>query len=180
MQIDMEKLGAIVGSVIAQEGPIHRDEIVRRIGHLFGKQRVSPCIAAAIKRALTLLADQAPDLCHEADFWFTPGQGNAPIVRDRSAAPTNLRKLDRIATSEIRAAMAIARRQNDSLRDDELAHAVASLLGLPKTTAEMLYAPAIAGGVNAGEERAARLLARNTWSRRQGRLSRSVSTSSPS
>ncbi|HUZ91076.1 MAG TPA: DUF3320 domain-containing protein, partial [Methylocella sp.] len=138
IDMDMEKFGAIVHSVIVQEGPIHRDEIVRRIGHLFGKQRVSPRIATVIKRALMLLGDQAPDLCHEADFWFTPEQRHAPIVRDRSAAPTSLRKLDRIATSEIRAAMAIARRQNGSLRDDELAHAVASLLGLPKTTAEML------------------------------------------
>jgi very-short-patch-repair endonuclease len=59
------------------------------------------------------------------------------VVRDRSAAPASLRKLDRIATSEIKAAMAIARQQNGRLRDDELAHTVAGLLGLPKTTAEV-------------------------------------------
>ncbi len=136
-EIEMEKLSPVVRSVIAQEGPIHRAEIVRRIGPLFGKQRVSPRIATAVKRALDLFADDAPDLCHEADFWFTPEQRNAPIVRDRSAAPASLRKLDMIATSEIRAAIAIARQLNGSLRDDELARAVTSLLGLPKTSAEV-------------------------------------------
>jgi very-short-patch-repair endonuclease len=136
-EIEMEKLSPVVRSVIAQEGPIHRDEIGRRIGTLFGKQRVSPRIATAVKRALDLLADDAPNLCHEAEFWFTPEQRNAPIVRDRSAAPASLRKLDMIATSEIRAAIAIARQQNGSLRDDELARAVAGLLGLPKTSAEV-------------------------------------------
>jgi len=130
-EIEMEKLSPVVRSVIAHEGPIHRAEIVRRIGTLFGKQRVSPRIATAVKRALDLFADDAPDL------WFTPEQRNAPIVRDRSAAPASLRKLDMIATSEIRAAIAIARQQNGSLRDDELARAVAGLLGLPKTSAEV-------------------------------------------
>jgi len=134
---ETEKLGAVICSVIAQEGPIHRDEIVRRIGAFSGKQRVNPRIATAIRRTLDQLADEAPDLCHEADFWFTPEQRNAPIVRDRSAAPASLRKLDMIPTTEIRAAIAIARQQNGSLCDDELPRAVASLLGLPKTTADV-------------------------------------------
>lgn len=60
--------------MIEQEGPIHRDEIVRRIGHLFGKQRVSPRIAAAVRHALNRFPDHAPDLCQEAEFWFTPEQ----------------------------------------------------------------------------------------------------------
>jgi Protein of unknown function (DUF3320) len=84
-EIDGKKLAPIVCSVIEQEGPIHRDEIVRRIGHLFGKQRVSPRIAAAVRHALNLFPDHAPDLCQEAESWFTPEQKSVPIVRDRSA-----------------------------------------------------------------------------------------------
>jgi hypothetical protein len=54
-------------------------------------------------------------------------------VRDRSVAPTSLRRLDMIAASEIRAAIAI----KGGLSDGECPSAVASLLGLKKTTAEL-------------------------------------------
>jgi very-short-patch-repair endonuclease len=134
-EIDVEKLGPPVRSLIEQEGPIHRDEIIRRIGTFLGKQRVSPRIAEAVQRALDLLPDHAPDLSYEADFWFTAQQKSAPIVRDRSAAPASLRKPGMIAAFEIRAPIALARRQNGCLSDTELASAVASLLGLQNTTA---------------------------------------------
>lgn len=123
--------------MVEQEGPIHRNEIVRRIGHLFGKQRVSPRIAAAVRYALNRFPDHAPDLCQEAEFWLTPEQKSVPIVRDRSAAPTSLRRLDMIAASEIRAAIAIVRQHKGGLSDGECPSAVASLLGLKKTTAEL-------------------------------------------
>ncbi|HUI20183.1 MAG TPA: DUF3320 domain-containing protein [Methylocella sp.] len=132
-----KKLQSIIRSVIAHEGPIHRDEIVRRIGSLFGKQRVNPRIKSAVLRALDMLSADALDISHEADFWFLPEQKNAPVVRDRSAAPSSLRKIDMIAASEIRAAIAIARRQSGGSNDGELAGAVARLLGLSKATTEL-------------------------------------------
>ena len=94
---------------------------------------MSPRIAAAVTQALDLLSE-SPDLCQEADFWSTPDRNHAPIVRDRSAAPASLQKLAMIAPSEIRAAIALAHRQNGGMSEDELPGAVASLLGLPKPT----------------------------------------------
>jgi Protein of unknown function (DUF3320) len=84
----------VLRSVIPKEGPIHRDEIVRRIGHFFGKRGPSPRIVASVKRALDLLPDAAQDVCHEAGFWFTQEQKNLPIVRDRSVALVSLRNHD--------------------------------------------------------------------------------------
>lgn len=84
---------------------------------------------------MNLLPNHAPDLSQEAKFWFTPEQKNAPIARDRSAAPSSLRKLD--ASSEIRAAIAIGRQQNGGLSDSELPNAVAGLFGIQKTTTEL-------------------------------------------
>jgi very-short-patch-repair endonuclease len=130
-------LGQALRSVITQEGPIHRDEIVRRIGHFVGKRRPGPRMATTVKQALDLLQDAAPDFCLEADFWFTQEQKNVPIVRDRSAAPASLRKLGMIATTEISAAISLAYQQNGGLRDGEISGAVASLLGLPKPAAEL-------------------------------------------
>jgi Protein of unknown function (DUF3320) len=126
-------LGLALRSVITKEGPIHRDEIVRRIGHFFGKRRPSPRIVASVQRALEMLPVATPDVCHEAGFWFTQEQKNLPIVRDRSAAPASLRKLAMISMTEISAAISIARQQSDV----EISGAVASLLGLPKAAAEL-------------------------------------------
>ncbi|MDQ6704118.1 MAG: DUF3320 domain-containing protein [Pseudomonadota bacterium] len=136
-EIGAERLAAIVRSVIEQEGPIHRDEIARRVAFLFGKQRCGSRIAEAVQRGEHFLQINAPDLSQEAEFWFTPEQKNASIVRDRSAAPLSLRKLDIIASSEIRAAIAIARQRNSGLSESELPDAVARLFGFQKTTAEL-------------------------------------------
>jgi very-short-patch-repair endonuclease len=130
-------LGRAIRSVIIKEGPIHRDEIIRRIGHFLGKQRPNPRIAAAVAHALELLPDAAPDVCHESGFWFTQEYKNQPIVRDRSAAPASLRRIAMISTTEISAAISIARQHKSSLGDAEILSAVASLLGLPKPSAEL-------------------------------------------
>jgi very-short-patch-repair endonuclease len=130
-------LGLALRSIIAKEGPIHRDEIIRRIGHFLGKQRPAPRIAAAVAHALELLPDAARDVCHEAGFWFTQEQKNLPIVRDRSAAPASLRRIAMISTIEISAAISIARQQKSSPGDSEISSAVASLFGLPKPSAEL-------------------------------------------
>ncbi len=136
-EIGAAKLAAIIQSVIEQEGPIHYDEIARRIASLFGKQRTGPRIAEAVKRALEILSDCAPDLSSEAGFWFTLAQRHAPIVRERSTAPLSLQKPDMIAVSELKSAITIAQDQNTRLSASELPDAVARLLGLRKTKREL-------------------------------------------
>ncbi len=132
-EIEAEKLAGIVRSVIEQEGPIHRDEIARRIAFLFGKRRPGSRIAEAVERALNLLQSEALDLCHDAGFWCTQEQNYAQVVRDRSAAPASLRKPEMISVSEIGAAILIARQQHPRPGDSELPTAVARLLGVAVT-----------------------------------------------
>ena len=123
--------------MIIKEGPIHRDEIIRRIGQFLGKQRPNPAHRGGCGARLGIVARCRPDVCHEAGFWFTPEQKNLPIVRDRSAAPASLRRLTMISTAEISAAISIARQQKNSPGDAEIHSAVAGLLGLPKPSAEL-------------------------------------------
>lgn len=129
-QIAAPELAAILQSVIEQEGPIHQDEIARRVTILFGFGRAGSRIAQAITRGFSLLPAQAPQLRREAEFWFTKAQKDAPPVRDRSRTPASLQKLEMIAPIEIDAAIAIAREQNNGLDDAALAAAVVRLLGL--------------------------------------------------
>jgi hypothetical protein len=130
-EISDQTLIAIIKSVIAQEGPIHRDEIARRIASLLGKRRAGPRIAQAIEQSLSNIQYYTKDICHDAGFWFTPEQACAPIVRDRSAAPSSLRNINMIFVPEIRSAIAMARQQLGSLDRSQLPTAVAKLLGFP-------------------------------------------------
>jgi len=133
-ELSAAELADVISSVIEQEGPIHQDEIARRMANLFGKARPGPRIMEAVARGLTLLPSHAPDLLCEAEFWFTKGQRDAPPVRDRAAAPTSLQKLEMIAPIEIRAAIEIARTHD---HHSDLAAAVARLFGFQRAKPEL-------------------------------------------
>jgi very-short-patch-repair endonuclease len=133
----VEQVASVIETVIEREGPIHRDEILRRVAAFFGKARIGKHVAAAVTRGLAHLETSAPHLLCEADFWFTESQRRKPPVRNRSAAPIALQKLDRIATLEISAAIEIARRQDPRLDDDSLPEFVAALLGLKKASHDL-------------------------------------------
>jgi len=129
-----EQLAGLIESVIEREGPIHRDEIARRVAAFFAKERVGKRVGEAVARGLAQLETSAPHLRHDADFWFTEAQRRKPPVRDRSAAPLALQRLDKIADLEIAAAIEIARRQDPQLDDTSLPELVAALLGLKKAS----------------------------------------------
>ena len=132
-EADVQRLAAIVRSVIEQEGPVHRDEIGRRVRAFFGHGERSMRGAAAIADALDVLAAKAPDLCCDEGFWFTKRQKKAPPVRDRTRAPARLRRFDMIAHIEIKAAIERARAQAPD-SEVSLEDAVARLFGLPLTS----------------------------------------------
>jgi hypothetical protein len=132
--VEVQRLAAIVRSVIEQEGPVHRDEIGRRVRAFFGHGERSMRGAAAIADSLDLLAAKAPDLCYEDGFWFTKRQKKTPPVRDRACAPARLRRFDMIAHIEIKAAIGRARTQAPE-SEASLEDAVARLFGLPLTSA---------------------------------------------
>jgi very-short-patch-repair endonuclease len=132
-----EQLAAFIETVIDREGPIHRDEISRRVAAFFGKGRVGKRVDEAVEKGLERLETNAPHIAHAADFWFTENQKQNPPVRDRSMAPLALQKLDKIAGLEIVAAIELARRQDPGLDDKTLPDFVAALLGLKKASHDL-------------------------------------------
>lgn len=122
---------------MSRKGPFIATRSRGRIASLFGKERSGPRIAEAVAQGLSLLQARAPDLLCEGEFWFTKAQRDSPPTRDRSAAHASLRKADRIAPIEIKAAIEIVREQNDGLGDAELAAAAAQLLGFQKAKPDL-------------------------------------------
>jgi very-short-patch-repair endonuclease len=131
-QANVAVIARITQAVVEIEGPIHRDEVARRMTTLFGKSRTGSLISAASLRSLQMLKASST-LVERDNFWMTPAQQNEPPVRDRSAAPLTLQRADMLSPLEIRAAMKIAVRENGAMSADDAATATTRLLGFKRT-----------------------------------------------
>ena len=129
-------MARITEAIVGIEGPVHQDEIARRVSALFGKSRTGSLIAAASLRGLQSLK-MSSALVEQDGFCMTRGQSDTPPVRDRSAAPLTLQRADMLSPLEIRAAAKIAERENGQLSEDEMAIAITRLLGFKRTGPEL-------------------------------------------
>jgi very-short-patch-repair endonuclease len=135
-EVSVDDMARITKAVVEEEGPVHQDEVARRVTSLFGKSRTGSLISAASLRSLRLL--KASSTLVEVDgFWMTSEQFKEPPVRDRSTAPPSLQRADMLSPLEIRAAIKIAERENGSLSADEMVVAVTRILGFKRTGTEL-------------------------------------------
>lgn len=122
-EVMVADMARITRAIVEIEGPIHQDEIARRVTALFGKSRTGSQMSAGALRGLKALKTSSI-LVEQGGFWMTPAQLNNPPVRDRSDAPQILQRADMLSPLEIRAAAKIAERENGRLSGDEMAIAV--------------------------------------------------------
>ena len=129
-------LEGVVTTLVQIEGPIHKDEIARRIASLWGHERTGPRIAEAIAHAVEA-GIRSRNLRAEQDF-ITLSQNSIVPVRNRSevTAP-NLKKPEMIPPSEVRQAIFYFVKEHVGLRREELPAMVSSVLGF-KTTSPKL------------------------------------------
>jgi hypothetical protein len=134
--MDATSMALVTKRIVEVEGPIHRDEIARRVAAAFDKQRTSPLITASTLRSLDLLKSHSEAV--ETDgFWMTPDRLENPRVRDRSAAPSSVLRADMIPAVEIHAAARLAETENGALTAEEMLTAVTRLLGFKRTGPEL-------------------------------------------
>jgi very-short-patch-repair endonuclease len=136
-QVKVEVMAAITRHIVEVEGPIHADEVARRVTSLFGKARTGSLISDASLQSLQFLRSPPARLVVDGGFWMTPEQHQNPPVRDRSGAPPTLQRADMLSPHEIRAAGKIAVQENGSLADDDMANAITRLLGFKRTGPEL-------------------------------------------
>jgi len=132
-------MARITKAIVEIEGPVHQEEIARRVTTLFGKSRTGSLISASVVRGLQALKTSSV-LVEREGFWMTPAQLENPPVRDRSGAPVTLQRSDMLCPLEIRAAAKIAERENGRLSQDEMSIAVTRLLGFKRTGPDLKMA----------------------------------------
>ncbi len=136
-EADLSELARLAITIVELEGPIHVEEIARRIATSFGRERAGARIFAATKAALTHAQRLASHLTTEESFWQTRDQLESPPVRDRSAGDGATTKAAKISLLEIRAAIRIAREDNAGGDEADLIRTAARLLGFRRVGSEL-------------------------------------------
>ena len=135
--VPMAKMMEIVGRIIGVEGPVHEDEIARRVAALFGKQKAGSRIVGRVKAGLRYLKSHNEQIVSSKGFWLTKEQLAEMPLRNRSRAPFNLRRADLIPPMEIEAAIRRVLTDNGALGLEEIPRAVALLFGFHRTGQEL-------------------------------------------
>jgi len=126
-------LAGLAWRIVQAEGPIHQEEVARRIAASFGKEKAGPRILRATLSALKAAQDQrANGLLSDSEFWFTRAQAEEPPVRDRSTESGAALKATSISMLEIEAALRIARDDNAGGDGPDLVRTAARLLGFKR------------------------------------------------
>lgn len=131
------QLAELVSKIVAIEGPIHIEEVARRITTAFGKTKAGSRIVEATGRAVRQALRQDPTLRQDGSFLMTLAQAAAPPVRDRSAETGSLLKAAYIPPCEIVAAAALVRQESGDVDGDDLIRAIARLLGFLRVGSEL-------------------------------------------
>jgi hypothetical protein len=130
-------LADLIARIVGIEGPIHVEEVARRIASAFGKNRTGSRIAEAVERAIGVALRRDQGLCRDGSFLLTEQQQASPQVRDRSAETGGVLKAAYMPPIEIRAAASRIVAESGEMAPEELARAVARLLGFQRVGPEL-------------------------------------------
>ncbi len=137
-EADLRKLAELVFRIVHMEGPIHQDEVARRLATSFGKERTGGRISDAASRALRLAKrGNESELLSDGQFWFTAQQAEAPPIRDRSREIGTLLKAAYIAPMEIAAALDAAQNDGAGASEDDLVRGAINLMGFKRSGPEL-------------------------------------------
>ena len=129
----LHQLSDLVEKVVEIEGPIHVEEVARRISIAFGKARTGNRIVNATRSALAHAARRTQGrIRRDGEYWLTDAQDENPPVRDRSNESGTLVKASAIPPMEIRAAAALIEKESGQVDVEELVRAVARLMGFQR------------------------------------------------
>jgi very-short-patch-repair endonuclease len=132
-EVSAQAMGVIVGKIIEIEGPIHIEELARRVSGLWGKDRTGSRIAQAVSNGLASLRRTNKAIRRDGDFCFTSLQEEDCPIRDRAAAPNSLQRAEMLPPLEIRTAAFRAIEENGGIGRDEIVVAVTRMLGFQRT-----------------------------------------------
>ncbi len=134
-EIEMERLASWISSVVEIEGPVHTEEVGRRIATSAGVQRVGSRIQQALEEAAAFGAGKG--LFRRQGKFLWPPALETPSPRDRSALPPSAKKIAYVCDEEIGEAILHVAGAAFGIAPDDLLPAVGRLIGFGRVTDEM-------------------------------------------
>ena len=135
LQLSGAEMAAIAAFVVRAEGPIHPEEVARRIREAFGLERTGSRILSKINQALRA-AENRGDIVSEEGFWSARERTHA-LPRHRREAALPLRRADRIAPHEYRLAILRVVETAVGIDRKDLIVETARLIGFDRTGTDL-------------------------------------------
>jgi hypothetical protein len=133
-ELPIGSLSLVIVEIVKVEGPIHQEEIARRVTQLWGLTRTGRRISAVVEKA-TEEAEIHGQLRRYGLFWSMRNQDKIPI-RDRSNVTSKtLRKTEHVPPAEIREALVAVISSHVGVNEQEAIVEAAKLMGLGTKTA---------------------------------------------
>ena len=131
-------LAKVVVRIVQDEGPLHQEEIARRVASSFGKSKAGKRIVDVTFQALDLCdgVDGYP-ISPVGEFWATASQWAEPPVRNRSEEQGATLAAGMLPPAEIRAAALLVERENGQTDADELIKAIANVFGFKRVGSDL-------------------------------------------
>ena len=134
--LPIEQMVEVVTRIVEIEGPIHRDEIARRLARLCGASRAGRRVLEAAGRGLAR-ATRRRLVVREGDF-YSLASAARPSLRDRARVRAqSLRRPDMLPPAELRAAALHLAREPDGLTVPDAITRISRLLGLSPVSAPL-------------------------------------------
>ncbi len=130
-----ERMAEVVAKIVAVEGPVHGDEVARRVARLSGLERTGRRVVEAVQRGLARAVRQER-ITREGRFYMSSGAVLA--IRDRTGVQAaTLRRPEMLPPAEIRTAILEVAGAHYGATRGEIAAQVGRLLGFPATGARL-------------------------------------------
>ena len=128
-EVPIDTLAELVVEIVEVEGPMHQDEITRRVATAYSYTRAGRRVNEAVDRAVRAASGSKGPLEKEGAFVFTEAQAESPPVRDRSEESGGVVKADYLPPMEILEARRQVLHQSGEMPLNEMVRAVARMMG---------------------------------------------------
>ena len=131
---DIPKISSILKKVVEHEGPIHKDEVERRVVQHWGIRAVGSKIREILEEAEQISVSEK--MVKKRGNFYWPTDMDKPIVRRRDSAEIN-KNIEFIAPEEIGETALITLEKEYSMPKDSLIEQTANLLGFERVTEDI-------------------------------------------
>ena len=139
-EMPLKELVEIVQGIVEIEGPVHVDEVARRLATVLGKRRTGTRISTAARQALRDAQTNHHGEEHlqcSGDFWFTVAQSKNVPVRDRSGESGPTLQAAALSPMEVRAAATMLEKECGQMDRTEMVREIGRLLGFKRIGADL-------------------------------------------